>query len=428
MKKLLCTVLAICLCGSMLGGCAGESSSAQPQSGSAAASSSEAQAEPVTITWYTPNWDEPESYEMAAEFEEMNPDIHVELVITEWASYKEKAITALSDENNSPDVYTILLTDAPAFARRGMLEPLDELGEQAGMDWSDFLAPALETSSLDGTIYCAPFRYDGSGVYYNVDMLADAGYEAFPETWAETLEMCEALKAKGYMPTAWYLGEQSNACVALVIQLYTEGASILNEDETECLLNSDEAKRALNNIVETMQKGYASPSSLEMDNSRTRDAFGAGSVAFVYSGPYDVEVLETEYPDLNFATTVLPGVDGMGCTQANGCGAAIGAHSKQKEAAAKFLAYITLPENQARLTDSFPASYTASEYEQFSGELLQPFVEQLENSRAEPAYEHWVEMQPIIYSYIQSAISGSMSVDEACEGMTEEINALLASF
>ena len=41
MKKLLCMVLAICLCGSMLGGCAGEPSSAQPQSGSAAAPSSD---------------------------------------------------------------------------------------------------------------------------------------------------------------------------------------------------------------------------------------------------------------------------------------------------------------------------------------------------------------------------------------------------
>lgn len=101
-------------------------------------------------------------------------------------------------------------------------------------------------------------------------------------------------------------------------------------------------------------------------------------------------------------------------------------NSENKEAAAKFLAYITTPENQARLTDSFPASKTAMEYEQFASEKLKPFTEQLNNSKAEPTYENWAEMEPIIYGYIQSAVSGSMTVDEACEAMTADIDALLA--
>lgn len=421
MKKVCCLLLVFLLAAAVLGACGAPSA---PASVSGAPNTA---VEPITITWYTPNWDEPESREMAAEFEALYPEIHVELVITEWASYKEKAIAALSDERNSPDLYTILLTDTAPFAKRGMLEPLNELGTAAGMDWKDFLKAALDATSVDGTVYCAPFRYDGSGVYYNVDMLREAGYEAFPETWEETLALCAALKAADIMPTAWYLGEQSNACVALVIQLYTEGGDILNEDQTKCLLDSDAAQRALGNLVETLEKGYASPGSLELDNSRTRDEFGAGSLAFVYSGPYDIDVLEETYPQLNFATAVLPGVDGMGCTQANGWGTAIGAHSKNKEAAARFLAYITTPENQARLTDSFPASYKASAFEQFSGPLRTPFVEQLENSRPEPSYDRWVEMQPIIYTYLQEAASGAISVEEACAGMTREIDALLAA-
>ena len=423
MKKIVCLCLTAALALAAFSGCTNGAGS-EPAASAAPATSA---ADPVTITWYTPNWDEPESREMAAEFEALHPDIHVELVITEWASYKEKAIAALSDERNSPDVYTILLTDTVPFAKRGMLAPLNELGTAAGMDWADFLEPALAATTVDGAVYCAPFRYDGSGVYYNVDMLREVGYEAFPTTWRETLELCEALKAKGRVPTAWYLGEQSNACVALVIQLYTEGGDILNEDQTKCLLDSDATKRALGNLVETLQKGYASPGSLELDNSRTRDEFGAGSVAFVYSGPYDIDVLRENYPALNFATAMLPGVDGVGCTQANGWGAAIGAHSKHKEAAAQFLAYITTPENQARLTDSFPASRRASAFEQFSGPLLTPFVEQLAHSRLEPSYDRWVEMQPIIYTYLQEAASGAMSTEEACAAMTDEIDALLAS-
>ena len=101
--------------------------------------------------------------------------------------------------------------------------------------------------------------------------------------------------------------------------------------------------------------------------------------------------------------------------------------SENKEEAAEFMAYITTPENQARLTDSFPASKTAMEYEQFATEELKPFMDQLDNSKAEPAYERWSEMEPIIFQYMQNAVAGTMSVDEACEAMAKDIDALLAN-
>ena len=41
--------------------------------------------------------------------------------------------------------------------------------------------------------------------------------------------------------------------------------------------------------------------------------------------------------------------------------------------------------------------------------------------------ERWSEMEPIIFQYMQNAVSGSMSVDEACEAMTKDIDVLLAN-
>ena len=35
-------------------------------------------------------------------------------------------------------------------------------------------------------------------------------------------------------------------------------------------------------------------------------------------------------------------------------------------------------------------------------------------------------MEPVIYQYIQNAVSGNMTVEQACEGMTADIDALLA--
>ncbi|HIY62073.1 MAG TPA: sugar ABC transporter substrate-binding protein [Candidatus Mediterraneibacter stercoripullorum] len=380
----------------------------------------------VTIEWWTPNWDEAESREMAEEFEKDNPGIHVEIVITDWDTYKSKITTAISTDN-APELCTVLLTDVAPFAKKGLLEPLDELGAEAGVNFDDILEPALDITTVDDTVYGIPFRYDGSGIYYNVDMLKEAGYDSFPETWDEMVEMAKALSTDGKYAFAWPLGNQANAATRFVQQIYTHGGDVLNEDETECLLDSDEAKAALQNIVDSISQGYASPSSAEYDNTTMREAFGQEQLAFMLTGPFDVETLKTDYPDLNFATTVIPGDGGMGVTTANGWGVILSANSDHKEEAAKFMAYITNPENQARLTDSFPASKTAMEYEQFATEELQPFMDQLDNSRPEPAYERWAEMEPIIYQYMQNAIAGTMTVDEACKAMATDINALLGN-
>lgn len=422
LSKSMGILLAAAVC---IGGLAGCGSDAAKKGDTVSADKKEGgSSEAVTIQWWTPNWDEPESREMAEEFEKDNPNIKVELVITDWDTYKDKITTAISAKG-APELFTILLTDVKPFAGKSLLEPLTDLGTNAGVDFDDILAPALDITSVGGQAYGIPFRYDGSGIYYNETMLKEAGYEAFPKTWDEMLDMSSKLSEEGKVAFAWPLGNQANAVTRFVQQLYTNGGEILNEDETKCLLDSDEAVTALENIVDSIKEGYASQSSSEIDNTKMREMFGTEQLAFNLTGPFDVDSLKTDYPDLKWKTAVIPGDGGMACTTANGWCVAMAQNSEHKEEAAKFMAYITEPENQARLTDSFPASKTAMEFEQFATEELKPFIEQLNNSKPEPAYTCWSEVEPVIYSYIQSAVSGDITPKEACIKMTEDINAIV---
>lgn len=380
------------------------------------------------IEWWTPNWDQAVSEEFEAEFEKANPDIDVKLVITDWDTYKAKITTAIST-SGAPELVTILLTDVKPFAKAGLLQPLRDIESKEGVDFDDFIGAALDITSLDGEAYGLPFRYDGSGIYYNTDILSKYGYDEFPTTWDDMIAMCDKMKEDGQTGFAWPLGNQANATTRLVQQMYTYGGQVLNDDETECLLNSDAAKTALTNIVDSIQNGEASENSLEYENTTMRDAFGAGELAFNLSGPFDVDTLNSDYPDLHYKTAPIPGKDGMGVTTANGWCVAMPANCDEanKEAAAKLAAYIALPENQARITASFPASKTSIKDEKFATPELTPFADQLENSKPEPAYSRWAEIEPIIYQYIQSAVSGDMTADEACEAMTSDVNALLQS-
>lgn len=428
MKKGVALALALVMGTTMITACGSNQKATGTQSEETqteAAKSEVDKKDTVTIQWWTPNWDEPESREMADEFEAEHPNIKVEIVVTDWDTYKSKITTAIS-AGNAPELFTILLTDVIPYADKGLLEPLNDLGTQAGVDFADILKPALDIVSSGDTNYAVPFRYDGSGIYYNIDMLEAAGYDSFPETWEEMVTMSEKLVGDGTYAFAWPLGNQANAVTRLIQQVYTYGGDIMDENGEKCLLNSDAAQKALGNIVNSMEQGYASKSSSEYDNTKMRELFGQGQLAFNFTGPFDVATLKEDYPDLKFKTAVIPGDGGMGVTTANGWCVSMASKSSHKEEAALFLSYITNPENQARLTDSFPASKTAMQFDQFSDEYLKPFADQLENSKPEPTYSRWAEMEPIIYNYIQNAVAGNMTVEEACEGMTKDIDTLLA--
>lgn len=421
MKKKVALLMVVVILA--LAGC-GSSTSTTEESSTDVATTEEGTEENVTIEWWTPNWDEAVSTELAAEFEAANPGITVELVITDWDTYKSKITTAIS-ASGAPDVCTVLLTDIEPFASKGLLADISAIETSNEIDFDDLLDSALAITTYEDTIYGIPFRYDGSGVYYNVDMLSEAGYDSFPETWDEVNEMNEVLSENGVTAMAWPFGNQSNAVTRYVQALYTYGGNILNDDETEVLLNEQAAIDALTLLCDTLENDYASTSSLEYDNTKLTDAFANENIAWYIGGPFDVASLDESYPDLNYATAVIPGIDGMGTTTANGWCVMIPEYSENKEAAAKLVAYISTPENQARLTASFPASEEALTYEEFSSDKLTPFAEQLDNSLAEPSYDRFAEMEPIIYTYVQAALSGTMSVEDACEGMTADLTSLL---
>ena len=392
---------------------------------SANGNSEETESGVTTIQWWCPNWDEDDARELVSAFEAQNPDIKVELVITDWDTYKARTTAALTGKD-VPELYSVLLTDVRPYAQMGLLAPVEDSCAAAGTDWSDILPAAKDIVSLDGVIYAVPFRYDGSGVLYNKGILREFGYDEFPSTWNELMEMCEVIKQDGrYFGTAWPFGNQTNAVTRFAQQLYTYGGNFMNDAQTEVTLDTEAAYAALSAIVDTFTKGYAMTSSLELDNTRLRDTFGAGNMAYYIGGPFDTDTIVANFPSVELGTTVIPGIDGMGCTTANGWCIVMGGNSENQEESARFLAFISQPENQAKLTDTFPASYKGMEDEKFSSEYLMPFFVQLENSKEEPSYTRWAEMEPIIYMYMQEALNGNISVKEACNSMDRDLTALL---
>ncbi|KTC89437.1 extracellular solute-binding protein [Fluoribacter dumoffii] len=85
---------------------------------------------------------------------------------------------------------------------KGVIKPVDELMQEQGLSLpkEDFIASVREFYSKNGQLMALPFNLSVATLYYNKDILAQAGYSPanFPRTWAEMEVLAVKLKKAGY--------------------------------------------------------------------------------------------------------------------------------------------------------------------------------------------------------------------------------------
>jgi ABC-type glycerol-3-phosphate transport system substrate-binding protein len=105
--------------------------------------------------------------------------------------------------NNLPDVFSYWAGARTQFViDHGALRPIDDMWAANGLDAIVAKSVADGATVYDGKHYLVPFGYHYAGMFYNTQVMAEAGVTQMPQTWDEFLAMCEALKAKGVTPIA----------------------------------------------------------------------------------------------------------------------------------------------------------------------------------------------------------------------------------
>ena len=140
--------------------------------------------------------------EIYASFMEANPNVTITREAVASDQMRDTVNTAVSS-GTGPDV--IFYDAGPGFAGvlidAGLILPLDDYAEQYG--WKERIsAPALEGTSIDGTLYGMPLQVDLIGMYYNKTLLDQEGLTV-PTTLEEMVAFCSAAQEKGYIPIAF---------------------------------------------------------------------------------------------------------------------------------------------------------------------------------------------------------------------------------
>ena len=364
-------------------------------------------------------------------FEKAHPDIHVRVQQIPLTAAHEKLLTAYAG-GSLPDLTQIGNTWIPEFAALHALEPLQaRVAASRVIDQCDYFENAWATNVIDGTLYGIPWYVDTRLLFYRVDLLREAGFDAPPRDWAEWQTQMDAIRAQSHgkrwgalLPTNEY-----DQLLALALQEYVP---LLRDGGRYGNFQSAGFKRALAFYVGLFKRGDVPPWT-NVQVSNPWQAFGRGDFVFYLSGPWNIGEFRKRLPPAEqseWSTTQLPGPNGPGDSVSYGSSLVIVRGSKHKDAAWQLIEYLSRPEVQVRffeLLGDLPARRSAWENRALKDDpKLHAFRAQLEHMRPTPTVPEWEQIVNMMQNVAARAVAGELTVDAAAAQMDAAADAILA--
>jgi multiple sugar transport system substrate-binding protein len=185
-------------------------------------------ADPVTIHVLTMDQAAMTTDEMdavAREFEAGNPDVKVEIEYIAYDNLHDKFVTAMA---TNPPPYDVVMVDVvwyDEFINAGYIADVTDM-VNAGIPDKDKIFPtAWNVVTRDGKAYGLPWLLDTKYLFYNKDILKQAGFDNPPKTWEELTMQAKAIKDKGLVeyPIVWSWAQAEAAICDFKALLYGNG-------------------------------------------------------------------------------------------------------------------------------------------------------------------------------------------------------------
>lgn len=360
--------------------------------------------------------------ELAAQFEEENPDVTINVTAVPWESAHDRIATSIAG-GSTPDISMVGTTWVGEFAATGALEPTPD----GLVDESSFFEGSWGTTVVDDVAYGVPWYVDTRVMYYRTDMAAAAGVEA-PTTWDEYKAFAQALQDQGAtsgvsLPPGGFDSWQYVAPLA-----WQAGGDILNADGTEFTFDTPEWAEAFEFYQSFFADGVSEP--VRLEGGEIEQKFIDGSVGAFFSGPFHVGLLREqggpEFAD-KFAVAEVPG-DQSRTSFTGGGNLAVFNESENRDASWKFVRWLSEPETQIAWYDistDLPSVQAAFDDPIFADDpYLSVFADQLADSKAPPAIPTWAQVSAVIDQELEKVTRGDQTVDAALAAIQQQADTI----
>lgn len=310
-----------------------------------------------------------------------------------------------------PDVFYVNDNRLPDLAAAGALAPAGDNIDNP----EDFYPALVEAFTYEGTWYCPAKDFSTLALYYNTDMLSEAGVEP-PTNWEELAAAAEALTTDGRVGLA--LAPEYFRWGVFAEQA---GGSITNEDLTEMTAATDPVRTGFAYAQDLYERDVAA-SPTDVDAGWAGEAFGQEKAAMTIEGNWMVGALANDFPDVNYAVAPLPeGPAGQGTFSFSVC-YAVAANAPNPEASWDLVNYLVSPEAQLEFTEQFPVMPSRQSNRDPWLEAhpeLEPHLASVEFATAPTFVPGFQEVLDVLNDGIQGVASGNREVDEVLQAADE---------
>jgi sn-glycerol 3-phosphate transport system substrate-binding protein len=379
----------------------------------------------------------------AADFEKENPGIKLRPIYS--GSYQEsiaKALTAV--KSGDPPVTSILLsTDMFTLIDEDAIVPFDDLIKTADdKAWLKSFYPAfMENSQTGGKTWGIPFQRSTVVLFYNKDAFKEAGLDPNhpPATWTEMREYAQKLTkrdASGNV-SQWGVQIPSSGFPYWLFQGLTieNGVNLMNQVGTEVYYDKPEVVGALSYWLDLVNKYKVHPPGIVEWGTTPKDFFER-KVAMMWTTTGNLTNVKAN-AKFDFGVAMLPASKQRGSPTGGGNFYIFKKSTPaQREAALKFIRWVTTPERAAQW--GIDTGYVAVRADAWETPVMKKYVagfpaaavarDQLPYAKAELSTHDNQRVTKALNDGLQAALTGTKSAAQALKDAQREGDRLLRSY
>ncbi len=365
------------------------------------------------------------------EFNEANTGIDLTVEVVSWNDIYTVVNTRIGG-NAAPDILNIDVF-ADYQADDLLLPAKDFVSEET---YNKMYPAFLEQSVVDGTVWAIPDLASARAMYYNVDILKNAGVDKIPTTWDELTEACKKIKAYDSSIYPWGIDMTTDEGQAAFAYYIWNNGSDFTDADGNWALNSDKNVEAIEYAISLVKDGYTNTDPANETRYNLQDLFGAGKLAMVI-GPNSIPTYIAD----NYAKANTPKEEQINYAFAaiptNGSNPSVSAgvmdrfmcfdngHSAEKLEAIKTFFDFFYEDNRYSdwvLMEGFlPATSAGGEIVAKADESMAPWVDIVGSCKFYPtAKAEWADVKQGVINVEQQALLGG-SVRELLDALQSDI-------
>jgi sn-glycerol 3-phosphate transport system substrate-binding protein len=378
-----------------------------------------------------------------ADFEKENPGIKLHPIYS--GSYQEsiaKALTAV--KSGDPPVTSILLsTDMFTLIDEDAIVPFDELIKtDADRAWLKSFYPGfMENSQTGGKTWGIPFQRSTIVMFYNKDAFKEAGLDPNvpPQTWQQQVQYAQKLTKRDASGNVSQWGVQIPSSgfpywlfQALAIE---NGVNLMNSAGTQTYYDKPEVIAALQYWVDLVKKYKVHPEGIVEWGTTPKDFFER-KVAMMWTTTGNLTNVKAN-AKFDFGVAMLPSNKQRGSPTGGGNFYIFKKSTPaQREAAFKFIKWVTTPERAAQW--GIDTGYVAVRPDAWETPVMKKYVaefppaavarDQLPYAKAELSTHDNQRVTKALNDGLQAALTGTKTPEQAMKDAQRESDRLLKSY